>query len=79
MQIERCRGLFYVVLLPHSIDAQLLIIEINEAGLEDQRDQVAATLHSDRRYRPVQFAAMLANLTTPLPGTSPGSSNETND
>jgi hypothetical protein len=79
MQNERCRGPFYVVLLQHGMNAQLLIIEISDARLEVQRNQVAATLHRDRRYRPVQFAAMLANLTTPLPGTSPGSSNETNE
>lgn len=42
---------------------QMLVIEIDDPRLQDQLDQIADTLNDDERYRPAQFAAMLANLT----------------
>ena len=44
---------------------QMLFIEIDDPWLEDQLDQVADTLNNDERYRPAQFAAMLATFTEP--------------
>lgn len=41
---------------------QMLVIEINDPWLEDQLDRIADTLNNDERYRPAQFAAMLATL-----------------
>jgi len=46
---------------------QMLVIEIDDPWLEDQLDQVADTLNNDERYRPAQFAAMLATLAEPEP------------
>ena len=46
---------------------QMLVIEIDDPWLEDQLDRVAETLNNDERYRPAQFAAMLATLAEPEP------------
>ncbi len=46
---------------------QMLIIEIDDPWLEDQLDRIADTLNNDERYRPAQFAAMLATLSNPEP------------
>jgi len=35
--------------------------------LADQLDRIADTLNNDERYRPAQFAAMLATLSEPEP------------
>lgn len=54
---------------------QMLVIEIDDPYLEDQLDRIADTLNDDERYRPAQFAAMLASLAAPdMTG-----SNEAND
>lgn len=44
---------------------QMLVIELDEPYLEQQLDQIADTLSDDERYRPAQFAAMLATLAEP--------------
>lgn len=44
---------------------QMLVIEIDDPYLQDRLDQVADTLNDDERYRPTQFAAMLASLAEP--------------
>jgi hypothetical protein len=44
---------------------QMLVIEIDDPWLEDQLDRIADTLNNDERYRPTQFAAMLATLAEP--------------
>lgn len=44
---------------------QMLVIEINDPALEARLDALAATLDDDERYRPAQFAAMLASLAEP--------------
>ncbi|MCJ7590416.1 MAG: cytochrome c family protein [Woeseiaceae bacterium] len=44
---------------------QMLVIEIDDPWLEDQLDRIADTLNNDERYRPAQFAAMLATLAEP--------------
>ncbi len=41
---------------------QMLVIEIDDPYLEDKLDSIADTLSNDERYRPAQFAAMLASL-----------------
>jgi hypothetical protein len=41
---------------------QMLVIAIGEPALEDKLDRIADTLNNDERYRPAQFAAMLASL-----------------
>ena len=46
---------------------QMLVIQIDDPGLEDYLDQIADTLNDDERYRPAQFAAMLATLSNPEP------------
>jgi hypothetical protein len=46
---------------------QMLVIESDDPRLEEQLDQVADTLNNDERYRPAQFAAMLATLAEPEP------------
>ena len=46
---------------------QMLVIEIDDPRLEDQLDRIADTLNNDERYRPAQFAAMLATLSEPGP------------
>jgi hypothetical protein len=46
---------------------QMLVIEIDDPWLESQLDQIADTLNNDERYRPAQFAAMLATLAEPEP------------
>jgi len=46
---------------------QMLVIEIDDPLLEDQLDRIADTLNNDERYRPAQFAAMLATLSEPGP------------
>ena len=46
---------------------QMLVIEIDDPWLENQLDQIADTLNNDERYRPAQFAAMLATLSEPEP------------
>jgi len=46
---------------------QMLVIEIDDPWLEDQLDKIADTLNNDERYRPGQFAAMLASLAEPEP------------
>ena len=48
---------------------QMLVIEIDDPWLEDQLDKIADTLDNDERYRPGQFAAMLASLAEPEPDT----------
>lgn len=42
---------------------QMLVIEIDDPRLEDKLDRIADTLSNEERYRPGQFAAMLASLT----------------
>lgn len=49
---------------------QMLVIEIDDARLEEQLDAIADTLNNDERYRPAQFAAMLATLSDPEPESS---------
>lgn len=44
---------------------QMLVIEIDDPWLEGQLDEIADTLNNDERYRPAQFAAMLASLSEP--------------
>ncbi len=44
---------------------QMLVIEIGDPLLEDRLDRIADTLNDDERYRPSQFAAMLASLEEP--------------
>jgi len=44
---------------------QMLVIEIDDPGLEDRLDAIADTLNDDERYRPSRFAAMLASLAGP--------------
>ncbi len=46
---------------------QMLVIELDNPYLEDQLDRIADTLNNDERYRPSQFAAMLAALAEPGP------------
>ena len=46
---------------------QMLVIELDNPHLEDQLDRIADTLNNDERYRPSQFAAMLAALAAPGP------------
>ena len=46
---------------------QMLVIELDNPYLEDQLDRIADTLNNDERYRPSQFAAMLAALAEPEP------------
>jgi hypothetical protein len=46
---------------------QMLVIEVDDPWLEDQLDKIADTLNDDERYRPGQFAAMLASLAEPEP------------
>lgn len=48
-----------------SVAALMVLIEINDPWLEDQLDRIADTLNNDERYRPAQFAAMLATLSEP--------------
>jgi hypothetical protein len=50
---------------------QMLIIEINDPLLEAKLDKIADTLNNDERYRPAQFAAMLASLSEPEPDNEP--------
>ena len=56
---------------------QMLVIEIDDPWLEDQLDRIADTLNNDERYRPAQFAAMLATLSEPAP--EPDTDIETED
>ncbi len=44
---------------------QMLVIEIDDPWLEDQLNTIAETLSNDERYRPAQFAAVLATLAEP--------------
>ena len=44
---------------------QMLVIELDNPCLEDQLDRITDTLNNDERYRPSQFAAMLAALAEP--------------
>jgi len=44
---------------------QMLVIQIDDPYLEDKLDSIADTLSNDERYRPAQFAAMLAGLAEP--------------
>jgi len=44
---------------------QMLVIAIDDPYLEDQLDRIADALNDDERYRPAQFAAMLASLAEP--------------
>lgn len=44
---------------------QMLVIQIDDPYLEDKLDSIADTLSNDERYRPAQFAAMLASLAEP--------------
>jgi hypothetical protein len=53
---------------------QMLVIEIDDPWLEEQLDKIADTLNNDERYRPAQFAAMLATLSEPA--ADPESSDE---
>ena len=46
---------------------QMLVIELDDPYLEDQLDRIADTLNNDERFRPSQFAAMLAALAEPGP------------
>lgn len=41
---------------------QMLIIELDDAGLEAELDALAESLQDDERYRPAQFARLLARL-----------------
>jgi len=41
---------------------QMLVIELDDPRLENQLDGIADSLDDDERYRPAQFAAMLASL-----------------
>ena len=43
------------------------VTSIHPIYLEGQLDQIADTLSNDERYRPAQFAAMLATLAEPQP------------
>jgi len=47
--------------------AQMLVIELDKPYLEDQLDRMVNTLNNDERYRPSQFAAVLAALAEPEP------------
>ena len=47
------------------MSGQMLVIELDNPYLEDQLDRIADTLNNDERYRPSQFAAMLAALAEP--------------
>ena len=49
------------------VAVQMLVIELDNPYLEDQLDRIAARLNNDERYRPSQFAAMLAALAEPAP------------
>ena len=44
---------------------QMLVIELDDPFLEDQLDPIADTLNNDERYRPAQFAAILATVAEP--------------
>ena len=44
---------------------QMLVIALDDPYLEDQLDRIADALNDDERYRPTQFAAMLASLAEP--------------
>ncbi len=46
---------------------QMLVIELDNPYLEDQLDRIADTLNNEERYRPSQFATMLAALAEPEP------------
>ncbi len=52
---------------------QMLVIEVDDPWLEEQLDTIADSLNDDERYRPAQFAAMLATLSEPAatPESSP--------
>ena len=52
---------------PAFMAVQVLVIELDNPYLEDQLDRIADTLNNDERYRPSQFAAMLAALAEPEP------------
>lgn len=41
---------------------QMLVIELNDPELEAELDTLADTLNNDERYRPSQFARLLAGL-----------------
>ena len=47
----------------------MLVIEIDNPWLEEQLGRIADTLNDDERFRPAQFAAMLATLSEPQSGT----------
>lgn len=51
---------------------QMLVIAVDDPDLEEKLDGIADTLSNDERYRPAQFAAMLASLAEPeVPEDSP--------
>jgi hypothetical protein len=56
---------------------QMLVIEIDDPWLEDQLDRIVDMLNNDERYRPAQFAAMLATRSEPEP--EPDTDIETED
>lgn len=43
--------------------AQMLVIELDDAGLETELDTLADSLNNDERYRPAEFRRLLNNLT----------------
>ena len=49
------------------MDVKMLLIETDDSWHKDQLDNIADTLIDDERYRPAQFAAMLATLSEPKP------------
>jgi len=46
---------------------RMRLIQIDDSWRKDQLENIADTLIDDERYRPAQFAAMLASLSEPGP------------
>ena len=69
---QRCAGpenncLNHIAAKQAFMAVQMLVNELDNPYLEDQLDCIANTLNNDERYRPSQFAAMLAALAEPGP------------
>ena len=44
---------------------QMLVIELEDAELEAELDQLAGILEDEERYQPAQFAKLLSRLSDP--------------